>query len=151
MEDWKTHLKEAIRPYIEGGSRQAEHRRCELRAWFVMRGLSKLSSINTPHHALELMELINRWRDEDRPKQADAAPPEPSNPFIVEKVKRKLALGWTGDLHLMSENRTSVDIAMNDIRYTPSQLRTLAKQLTDLADAHEAIYPPTDDTCAKAC
>ena len=153
MEDWKRKLVDAVRPYVHREDLIGRARHEELRDWLIDRDLNKIIDIKSAQHAIELMELIDCWHDEDAANKPCAAPPEPSNPFIVEKVKRKLALGWTGDLRLMLENRTSVFIAMNYIRYTPSQLRALAKQLTDLADAHEAVYPPKRDTdaCAKAC
>lgn len=69
-----------------------------------------------------------------------AAPP--TNPFIVERIEREIKRGTIDDITVKAINFKFINVEINDGKYTPSQLRALAKQLTDLADAHEAVYSP---------
>lgn len=149
MEDWKQKLLNAIKPYV--GEDSGSMRRAELREWLLGRELNKVIDIKSAQHAIEIMELIDRWHDEDVAKQPCAAPAQPVNPFIEERVERFIKRGTIGYITVKAVNYQFVNLNFNPGTCTPDQLRNLAKQLADLADAHEAIYPPTDDTCAKAC
>lgn len=76
----------------------------------------------------------------------NAAPPEPTNPYIVERIEREIKCGNYGHFVIIGVNHQFVNLTALKGTRTPAQLRTLAKKLTDLADAHEAIYPPDANT-----
>lgn len=149
MGHWEQKMADALRPYLNG--HYGLPRREELRKWLSERNLVNISTITDPSHVVELMEMIDRWHDEDVAKQPCAAPAPPANPFIIERVYREIKRGTTANITVKTISHHGVSIGFNPRTYTPSQMRNLAKQLTDLADAHEAIYPPTENACAAAC
>ena len=154
MEDWGERLADAVREARASGNQtHREQRMAALRVWLHDRNLDRVTQIADPSHVVELMELINRWRDEDVAKQPCAAPAPPANPFIYEQLERRIRIETIDDITINDVTKAEIDIEVKADRYRPKDLRTLAKQLTDLADAHEAIYPPKRDTeaCAKAC
>ena len=151
MEDWKRKLVDAARPYLDGGTPRSRARREQLREWLLGRELNKIIDIKSAQHVVELMELIDRWHDEDVANKPCAAPAPPTNPFIVERIEREIKVANFGNFTIIGFNHQFVNINVPKCTYRPDQLRDLAKQLTDLADAHESIYPPTENACAKAC
>lgn len=148
MEDWKAKLRNSVIPYLmaEVGN-HLRPRDNELYIWLRAHGMTKLNEISQAEHVVEVMELIDRWRDEDAAKQFCAPP---ANPFIVERVERKIPCTSYGHLAVMKYDPERINITLQYDIYSPAELRTLAKQLNDLADAHEAIYPPqTEIACAE--
>lgn len=150
MEDWKQKLVKSVRQYINREDLVGNARYMEMGKWLTKHNLKNLGYIETAQHVVELMEMIDRWHDEDVAKQPCAAPAPPTNPFIFERTERELLCGTQGALTVKACNHEFVNIAVADGRLGPSELRALARQLNDLAAAHETIYPPTD-ACAKAC
>ncbi|MBI1620068.1 hypothetical protein [Aquamicrobium zhengzhouense] len=149
MEDWKQKLVDAVRPYVRRKDLTGYRHLRDLGDWLLNRKLNNLDEITSPQHVVELMELIDQWHDDDVAKQPCAPPEQPTNPFIVERIEREIKRGNYGHFVITEVKADSVVLRTVPATYTPKALRALAKQLTDLADAHEAVYPPNH--CAAAC
>ena len=150
MDDWKQKLFDAVTPYLE--AEVGDHlrpRAVALTAWLNTCGLKKLNEISQPAQVVELMEITNRWYDEDVAKRPCAPPPPPANPFIEETVRQTIRVAKFDYFEVKGFNHQFVNLKITIGTFYPQNLRALAKQLTDLADAHEAVYPPNH--CAAAC
>lgn len=138
--DWEEKLVDATRTLIESKDGEPKQlRRAELTLWLTERKLQRVVDIGSPQHVVELMELLDRWHDEDVAADQTAAPP--SNPFIEQEVRQVIRVETFEYFDIKGFNHQFVNLKLVDGVYYPENLRALAKQLTDLADAHEEIYP----------
>lgn len=137
MEDWKDKLVETVRPYLNSAEQLARNRREQMRTWCDYRGILNIKHIYNPQHVVELMELIEKWRSEDT---AEQAPAKPTNPFIEVIVHETIRVAKFDYFEIKGFNHEFVNLKITSGTFYPQNLSELAKQLRDLADAHDSIY-----------